>query len=851
MLVLLGDFAAAADAVPLSALDLSQMSSGWSVPKANANIMGKALSIRDKKFAMGIGTHASSRLRLQLGQNALRFRSVIGIDDSAGGQGSVQFRVFADRQLVFHSGTVTGKSPAQRIDLDIAGVDLLELVVDDNGDGSANDHADWADAKLTLRDDKRLPQALAPFETIDLKTASFHLRFVVGDDRRLYQAPICAAEEQLPPSRNQVAYPQGGDGYVWEPALQVVHADGDRSTSLRFVDVERTGLEDEREQVRIRLQDDVYPLQVDLYFRLDPARDVIEEWRHIHNQGEGKIALERMASTSWLFDAPDLHLLHFHGDWADEMNPIAEKLTPGVKSIASLLGTRATQFVAPSFVLSLDGPPQEQQGRVIAGSLAWSGNFQAAFEHNGSQVRALCGVHPFGSTYYLDAGEGFQTPTMIWVSSNRGLGEMSRKFHRWARKHGIRDGDKPRDTLLNNWEATGFDFDQQRIEGLLPPAAEVGFELFLLDDGWFGDKYPRVNDRAGLGDWRPNPKRFPDGMEPIAQSAIEQGMRFGIWIEPEMVNPQSVLYEQHPDWVIRQPHRDLDYQRTQLVLDLTRPEVQQFERSAIQETLKTRGVSCVKWDANRYVTQPGSAYLPSNQQTHLWIDYTNNLYQLMQQTAREFPQTELMLCAGGGGRVDYGALRYFHEFWPSDNTDAVRRVALQWDYSYFFPAISICSHTSEMGNHPLHFATAVSMSARLGMDIDLAELSAEEIATCRSAIAAYKKFRDVIHLGDLHRIESPHDGARSVVNFVSPEKERAILFAYQLKSGARRVVKPQGLDPQKSYRLFERHPQSGRPPVAAEGQSMRGHEWMEQGVRLSTSAAIQATILEFTANEAT
>ncbi|UUO08659.1 alpha-galactosidase [Blastopirellula sp. J2-11] len=827
------------------------MSSGWSVPKANANIMGEALSIRGEKFAQGIGTHASSRLRLQLKRNALRFRSVIGIDDSAGGQGAAQFRVFADRKLIFHSGPVTGKSPAQRIDLDVANVSVLELVVDDNGDGSSHDHADWADAKLTLRNDQPLPQVLAPFETIDLKTASFQLRFIVGEDGRLYQSPIGAAEEKSPSNRNQVAYPQGGDGYVWEPALQVVHANGDRSTSLRFVDVERTSLDDERQQIRIRLQDDVYPLLVELYFRLDPAHDVIEEWRHIHHQGEGEIALERMASSSWLFNAPDLHLLHFHGDWADEMNPIAEKLTPGVKSIESLLGTRATQFVAPSLVLSLDGQPQENRGRVIAGSLAWSGNFRAAFEHNGSQVRALCGLHPLGSTYHLSAGESFQTPTMIWVSSNHGLGEMSRKFHRWAREHAIRDGDKPRDTMLNNWEATGFDFDQQRIESLFQPAADVGFELFLLDDGWFGDKYPRVNDRAGLGDWRPNPNRFPQGMEPIAQSAIQHGMRFGIWIEPEMVNPQSVLYEQHPDWVIRQPQRELDYQRTQLVLDLTRPEVQQFEHSAIQETLKTRGVSCAKWDANRYVTQPGSAFLTSGKQTHLWIDYTNNLYQLMQQTAVEFPHTELMLCAGGGGRVDYGALRYFHEFWPSDNTDAVRRVALQWDYSYFFPAISICSHTSKMGERPLHFATAVSMSARMGMDIDLAALSPEEIETCRSAISSYKKFRDVIHLGDQYRIESPHDGKRSVVNFVAQGQDRAILFVYQLAEETPRVAKPQGLDPHKSYHLTERHPQTGRPPLAEAGVSKLGKEWMEQGVRLSTSAAIQATILEFTANDAT
>jgi alpha-galactosidase len=398
--------------------------------------------------------------------------------------------------------------------------------------------------------------------------------------------------------------------------------------------------------------------------------------------------------------------------------------------------------------------------------------------------------------------------------------------------------------LLNNWEATGFDFDFKRIVGLYDPAKEIGAELFLLDDGWFGNKYPRVNDRAALGDWQPNRQRLPGGLAPLATEAVKRGLRFGIWMEPEMVNPKSELFEQHPDWVIAQPKRELELQRNQLVLDLTRAEVQQFEWQVIRGVLNVPGISYAKWDCNRYLTQPGSSWLGPNRQSHLWIDYVHALYALMDKTASTFPKAELMLCSGGGGRVDYGALRYFQEFWPSDNTDPVVRVPMQWDYSYFFPVMSIASHVTHWGNRPMHFACSVAMSARFGMDLDLVKLSPEDRTICAGAIKAYKRIREVTQLGDLYRLEQPHGAARGALNFVSPDRSRSVLFVFQLSDGPPAPVHPQGLDPVQNYIVRELNSAPGRVALPAEGKTVMGADLMRNGIIPSCSKALEASVIE-------
>ncbi len=834
-----------AETVSLSSLDLKGMTAGWSDAKADLGVAGKPLGIGGKKFARGVGTHAASNFRVNLDGKATRFTAEVGVDDGGGNRGSVEFIVSGDGVVLWRSGVMKGGQAAVPVDVNLAGVKILGLRVTDGGDGTGNDHADWADAGITMQDGAANPPALAPYEKFSVRTKDFAVNFEVGDDGRLYQRTVGVADVNEELQRDDEAYPQAGDGYIWEPALQTVHADGNTSTALIFEGVIRTSAGTGRELTQIKLHDPAYPLAVTLNFLADHERDVVEQWTEIVHHESGPVILERVASTALLLPATGVHLTHFFGDWAKEMlSPITESITPGTKVLDSRIGVRADQFRNPSFVLSLDGPPAENSGRVLAGSLAWSGSFQCAFDDNGQGVRALCGVNPFASAYHLKPGETFTTPKMIWVWNTNGLGGMSRKLHRWARDFGMRNGHETRAVLLNNWEATGFDFDFKRITGLYDPAKEIGTELFLLDDGWFGNKYPRVSDHAGLGDWQPNRERLPDGLAPLAAEAVKRGLRFGIWIEPEMVNPKSELFEQHPDWVIRQPKRELELQRNQLVLDLTRPEVQEFEWNTIKDILSVPGITYAKWDCNRYLTQPGSTYLAPDRQSHLGIEYVNALHALMDKTAKTFPETELMLCSGGGGRVDYAALKYFDEFWPSDNTDPVMRVPMQWDYSYFFPAMAMASHVTHMGNRPMHFACSVAMSARFGMDLDLVKLSAEDKAICAGAIGAYQKIRDVTQLGELYRLENPHETIRGALNFVSPDRARSVMFVFQLKDGQNTPAHPQGLDPAKRYTVHELNPAPGRAVLPQEGKTFPGEELMRDGILPSCSKGLEASVIE-------
>ncbi|MDB6018972.1 MAG: glycoside hydrolase clan [Pedosphaera sp.] len=834
-----------AETVLLSSLDLRQMTTGWGEARADLGIVGKPISIGGKQFAHGVGTHAASNFRVKLDGRATRFTAEVGVDDSAGAQGSVEFVVSGNGKVLWKSGALTGGQAAVPVDVNLAGVTVLGLRVTDGGDGASSDHADWADARIIMQAGTAMPLVLPPSEKFSVNTRNFALNFEVGEDGRLYQRNIGASDTGGKLLRTDEVYPQAGDGYIWEPALQVVHADGNTSTALIFQGITRTNDVTGREITEIKLHDPAYPLEVMLNYCADHERDVIEQWVEVTHHESGPVTLERMASTAMLLPATNVYLTHFFGDWAKEMlSPITEQITPGTKVLDSKIGVRADQFRNPSFVLSLDGPPSENSGRVLAGSLEWSGSFQCAFDDNGDGIRVLCGVNPFASQYHLKPGKPFVTPKMIWVWSVDGLGGMSRKLHAWARDFGMRDGHETRAVLLNNWEATGFDFDFNRIVSLFAPAKELGVELFLLDDGWFGNKYARVNDHAGLGDWQPNRSRLPDGLAPLAAAAVKAGLRFGIWMEPEMVNPNSVLFHEHPDWVIRQPNRELELQRNQLVLDLTRPAVQKFEWNTIESILSASGITYAKWDCNRYLTQPGSSYLAPDRQSHLWIDYVNALYTLMAKTAETFPRTELMLCSGGGGRVDYGALKYFNEFWPSDNTDPVARVSMQWDYSYFFPMMAIASHVTHSGDRPMHFACSVAMSARFGMDLDLTKLPAQDKAICAGAISAYKEIRKVTALGDLYRLEDPHQGFRGAIDFVSPDQARAVLFVYQLKEGRGTAVHPQGLDLTKNYWIHELNPAPGRAAMRQEGRTFTGEELMLDGIVPSCANALEASVIE-------
>jgi len=691
---------------------------------------------------------------------------------------------------------------------------------------------------------------------IKISTARSALTLFSAADGRLYQLDFGPATRNpvaptTVPAREDEFHPASGNGFILEPAVQAFHADGNSSTDLVYVKHGTEAVDADVVLTRVELKDRFYPFFVTLCFKAFRDEDVIEQWSEIRHEESGPVMLFRFASSAPVLPrAANYWLTQFQGNWAREANMVEERLTPGIKVLDSKIGVRAHEFRTPMFFLSLGREANESAGEVIGGTLAWSGSFQFAFElDTDNRLRALCGINPFGSQYRLLHGQVFVTPAMIWSWSDQGKGQMSRNFHHWARRYGIRDGTKPRPVLLNNWETTVFDFNEPRLVSLFDGAKEIGAELFLLDDGWFGNKHPRNDDRTGLGDWQVNQNKLPHGLSFLADEAKKRGVRFGIWLEPEMVNPVSDLFEQHPDWVIQQPHRELqttDF-RNQAILDLTRPAVHEFVWSVVDSTLRQNpGISYVKWDANRFVSQPGSTWLTPETQSHLFIDYTWALYDIMARMARQHPEVMGMACSSGGGRVDYGALRYFHSFWASDNTDPYTRVVIQWGYSHFFPASTISAHVTRSGNRPLKFAIDVAMSGAFGVDMDLNRLNAEDRKFLATTINLYKEhLREVVQQGDLYRLESPYDQPRAALNYVSTDRSHAVLFVYQLKDSTAKAVKPQGLDPAKRYQVREMSLSEGAASrMAKDGEVIDGATLMRDGLVPPCTKEFDSTVIE-------
>jgi len=634
------------------------------------------------------------------------------------------------------------------------------------------------------------------------------------------------------------AYLTAGMENQFEPAIRMVHADGNPSLDLRYVSHSTDKTDDDVSTTSIVLKDPVYPVEVILHYKVYSKENVFKTWTEIKQNEKKPVLLTKYASAMLHFDANEYWLTQFHGDWAREMQMVEEKLTNGIKTIESKLGTRTNFYQTQAFFVSLNKPSTETNGDVIAGTLAWTGNYQYTFEvdqRNG--LRVISGINPYASEYSLKPGEIFATPEFIFTYSSEGKGEASRNLHRWARKYGVLDDTAPRMTLLNNWEATHTNFNEERLTELFGEAKKLGVDLFLLDDGWFGNKFPRNDDKAGLGDWQPDSSKLPHGVGYLVKETQKQGVKFGIWLEPEMVNPKSELYQNHPDWILKFPNRAEDLQRNQLVLDLTNPKVQDFVFSVVDNLMtKSPGLAFIKWDCNRSMTNAYSVYLGVNQ-SRLYIDYTRGLYKVMERLRAKYPHLPIMLCSGGGGRTDYGALKYFTEFWPSDNTNPIDRIYIQWGYSYFFPANTISAHVTNMGKQPLKFRTDVAMMDKLGYDIRVNNFTPEELRFSEDAVKTYKRISDVIWFGDLYRLESPYESNRAIVMYVKDDKSRAILFNYHLNTTRKDIfnrVLLQGLDEQKNYRIEEINLFPGtRSAQPANDKVFTGNYLMTVGLNLS------------------
>ncbi|WP_028911044.1 alpha-galactosidase [Prevotella sp. MA2016] len=636
------------------------------------------------------------------------------------------------------------------------------------------------------------------------------------------------------------AYPAYGMNCPAEAAVAMTHADGNLSTELYATDVTTQG-----QLKQITLSDPKYPVSVVLCYKAYFDEDMIETWTEIKH-GEAKpVTLTQFASISLPIRRGNVWLSHLHGSWGNEAQLVEEPILSGQKVIKNKDGVRNAHTDHAEVMFSLNGKGQENCGDVIGAALCYSGNYQLKIETDDTEYHYFfAGINPDNSAYQLKKGETFITPKVALSFSQQGLSGVSRNFHKWGRNYMLAHGNKERKILLNSWEGVYFDINQQGMDQMMGDIASMGGELFVMDDGWFGVKYPRKTDNCALGDWKVDTHKLPEGIEGLLRDAKKHGIKFGIWIEPEMTNSVSELYDAHPDWIVKAPKRDAVQGRggTQLVLDMSNPKVQDFVVSIVDNLMsKYPEIDYIKWDANMAIMNHGSQYLTMNNQSHLYIEYHRGFEKACQRIRAKYPDLTIQACASGGGRANWGVLPYFDEFWTSDNTDALQRIYMQWGTSYFFPAIAMACHISATPNHTVFRTTAmkyridVAMSGRLGMEIQPKNMTADEKELCRKAIAEYKQIRPIVQFGDLYRLVSPYDkqGLASLM-YVNEQKSKSVFFWWKTESFQNEHlprVKMAGLDANKNYKVHELNRIDQR-PMDVEGQVFSGAYLMNHGLEM-------------------
>lgn len=590
-------------------------------------------------------------------------------------------------------------------------------------------------------------------------------------------------------------YPAGCGTDFRIPAVSVGYDDGSRTAQLYYEShriipgkpaipgLPSTYVEsdDEADTLEIVLRDPVKNLRVTLRYTAYNNIDVITRSAVIVNDGAAPVIIEKAVSASVDFEHSDLDMLTLTGAWARERHIERTAISSGINSVESRRGASSHQ-ANPFFALASKNA-SEDHGDVYGVNLVYSGNFTAGVEVDQIfRARAWIGINDYDFAWTLGAGESFHTPEAVMVYSSKGLGEMSRTYHRLYRKRLVRGKyrDEPRPILANNWEATYFDFTEEKIISLAKEAADLGIELLVLDDGWFGQ---RDSDKCSLGDWYVNESKLPGGIARLAQRVNEQGVKFGLWFEPEMVSPDSDLYRAHPDWCIHVPDRPRTLCRNQLTLDLSRPEVCDYVVKAVSDVLDSASISYVKWDMNRHMTSLGSAGLPPERQKEMAHRYILGLYDVMERVTSSHPDVLFESCSGGGGRFDPGILHYMPQTWTSDNTDAVDRLFIQYGTSLAYPVSAMGAHVSAVPNHQVGRVTSlkmrgdVAMCGNFGYELDLTAFTEEEKAQVREQVALYKELRTFVQSADMYRMASPFDGNTAAWVFVS-EDGRDVFAAY-------------------------------------------------------------------------
>jgi len=645
-------------------------------------------------------------------------------------------------------------------------------------------------------------------------------------------------------------------------AIQLIHVDGQLSL-YPVVEGVSSKREGNATVTTITLKDKAYPVTVKVCYKAFQSCDIIETWTEISHREKRAVRLQRFDSGHLAIPQGDAWMMHFHGDWSAEFYPSTERITPGLKVIRNSDGDRNAHTDAPEMMISLDGRPQENSGRVVGAALCWSGNFELRVNTTLNKLHHFfAGISPQASDYLLEPGETFATPHLALCWSREGLGGVSRNFHYWARHEGmLRRGNETRDILLNSWEGVYFDINEEGMFRMMQDIKDMGGELFVMDDGWFGNKYQRNDDKTTLGDWVVDRKKLPNGIEALTQKARQLGIKFGIWVEPESSNTLSEFYEKHPEWVLHEKHRDVKQGRggTQVLLDMCNPKVQDFVFRLVDDLLTQHpDIAYIKWDANSALQNYGSPYLPEQKQSHIYIEYHRGLIKVLERIRAKYPDVVIQNCSSGGGRVNYGLLPYFEEFWTSDNNDPYQRVFIQWGTSYFYPSNAMAQHIGHSPywntgrSTPIKYRTDVAMSGRLGIELQPSKMTDEEREQTKRAVADYKQIRSLVQLGNLYRLVNPYDENTGFSSFLYADDSRshAVLFTHRVKylyNIVEQRVQLNGLDPQKNYRLKELNAKVGQEPSALDGKIFSGRLLMETGIDLPLEKDYASCVFELTA----
>ncbi len=565
-----------------------------------------------------------------------------------------------------------------------------------------------------------------------------------------------------------------GTKYI-DPCLKITFPDGVRDVVLEFESAE--SIENE---LRIQLRDAHYPVRVTLHYRVHEAYDLLERFVTVHNDGDAPVTLERVFSAQWHLPLHQAYrLTHLAGAWFKETQIHRDPLTSGLKVVESRRLTTSHQH-NPWFAVDRAAPgsqASEDAGEVWFGALSWSGNWKLTAEVTvfGS-TRLNIGLNDWDSAIRLEPGTQFTSPASIAGFSSAGFGKASRTMHDFVRQTILPHGNAPHKVLYNSWEATIFDVNESSQKELAEIAAGMGVELFVLDDGWF---HGRKSDDAGLGDWWPDEHKFPNGLGALIAHVNGLGMDFGLWLEPEMVNPDSDLYRAHPDWVIHFPTRSRTESRNQLILNLARKDVQEYLIGSIDNLLARNNIRFIKWDMNRNVSEPG--WMENSEPKSLWVRYVEGLYRVWGALRERHPNVTWQSCSGGGGRADLGILRFADQIWASDMTEPTMRLRIQEGFSQLFPASTMEAWVTDMGpkHLPLEFRFHVSMAGVLGVGANLLHWSESERLEAKRLIALYKSIRPVVQSGDQYRLRSVFESAFSGLMYVSKDKSEGVVFAFR------------------------------------------------------------------------